>query len=335
MADPRDAHWFPLEFDAANDAFVLQQCTLASLGDAAFLDQRFVVDRSGAVVLAATEVAEHVAPSSPAWLFHTAFCCSTLLARALHAPPAAVALKEPTMLLTLSTASLAPHDAAWLDARIAHAASLLARPWSEGGRVLVKPTNQVNRLLPKLVALPGAPRAVLLYSSLREFLISCAKKLPAAETRIRWMAQHLLPGAMLQRALGVPANHPFNFVESCVLTWYAQVERYAQALAGPARERARTLDMDVLLARPEQCVRACASWLGLEHEGLAQRVAAEFSRNSKHTEQPFDPAQRAREKQRVLERYGPLIDQAERWAADAIAPAAQMPRDWRPLEVPS
>jgi hypothetical protein len=267
-------------------------------------------------------------------VFHSAFCCSTLLARALHAPPAAMALKEPSALLALQTYAIAPGmQAERLSALTEATLRLLARPWVDGGRVLIKPTNIVNGLLPRLLAAAPQARAVLLYSSLREFLISCVKKLPEAQTRIRWMAQHLLHGSALARTLGVTPQQPFHFVESCVLTWYAQIERYADALAADAPRRLATLDMDALLAAPQAAVAACARWLELPAalDGLEARVESEFSRHAKSTEVAYDPAERTREKQRVLARYGALIEQAEAWAAEVVAPVARMPADWRAL----
>ena len=328
--DPR--HYIA-DYDAAADAFLAVAVDEALLARAPFLDRRLEVDWERALrVPAATVDAPAVAP--PAFIFHTAFCCSTLLARALDATPRVVALKEPLALMSLSAASL---DAAFarerLDDRLRRALALLARPWSEGGRVLIKPTNLVNRLLPRTLEVAPGARAVLLYSSLREFLVSCCKKLPQAETRIRWMANHLLPGSPLAHALGVDPLQPFNFVEACVLTWYAQMELFGIALARDGGARLATLDMDVLLAEPARTVAHAARWLGLDAslDGLDARVAAEFSRHAKATDQPFDPAARAAEKARVLARYGQLIDQAEAWAKQVVAPAAQLPRQWHAL----
>jgi hypothetical protein len=330
--DPR--HYIA-DYEVATDAFLAVDVDEALLARAPFLDRRLEVDWNGAIrVNAATVPAPQVAP--PAFVFHTAFCCSTLLARALDAPPRVVALKEPLALMSLSQASL---DDAFarerLDDRLHRALALLARPWSDGGRVLVKPTNLVNRLLPRILAVAPTARAVLLHSSLREFLVSCCKKLPQAETRIRWMANHLLPGSPLARTLGVDPAQPFNFVEACVLTWYAQMELFGMALARDGGQRLASLDMDALLAEPARTVAAAARWLGLDAalDGVDERVAREFSRHAKATDEPFDPAARASEKARVLARWGDLIDQAEAWARQAVEPAAQMPWQWHALAV--
>src|SRR5690349_12255151 len=102
--DPRH---YVADYDAAADAFLAVDVDEALLARAPFLDRRLEVDWNGALrVDAAAVAAPDVAP--PAFVFHTAFCCSTLLARALDAPPRVVALKEPLALMSLSQASLDP-----------------------------------------------------------------------------------------------------------------------------------------------------------------------------------------------------------------------------------
>ena len=335
-----DPAWFPVGWDAATDTFRFAGLDATRVGDAAFLDKRLCIDVDAAEAVPAGEFAAlRAAPleSPPAFLFHTAFCCSTLLARALHAPPRAMALKEPSLLLRLAEAWRNQPDPA---ARARTGASLdlglrlLARPWADGGRVLVKPTNTVMVLLEPLLAAAPAMRAVLLHGSLEDFLVSCAKKLPEAETRLNWMARMVLPGSGLPEAFGISPDGQFGFVEATVLTWYAQMAHYARALESAAAPRLRTLDMDALLARPAATVAACAQWLELPAalEGLPARVEAEFSHHAKATDVAFNPQLRLAEKQRVLDRNGELIRAALDWARREVEPRVRLPR-MQPLAV--
>ncbi len=329
---PKPAHTtaFPVDFDAAHGEFLMLPMDAARIADAAFLDRRLGGDWSTATRINWRDVPISINPPRPALLFHTAFCCSTLLARALQAPPQVVALKEPQALMKLASAALqAPEQS---EGPLRAALQLLARPWADGGRCLIKPTNQANNLLPAILRLTGG-KAILLYSSLPEFVISCCKKLPEADTRVRWMAQHLLKDSHLQQALQVPWNHHFHFIEACVLTWHAQVERYADALAADNDDRLRSLDMNAMLADPAGMVAACADWLGLDIDAaiLRERVGLEFRRNAKHPDRPFDPATRMAEKVLAQQRYAEVLDNALAWARESIAPIARSPIDWKPL----
>lgn len=329
--DLDDPRWFPANYDAAGRTVRLVYVNLTELGEAPFLDKRLKIDWAEGVDIATHELPR--ATGAASFLFHTAFCGSTLLARALHAPPLAVALKEPLGLHSLAMAQLktqAPEEASHIADDLSRYLGLLSRPWARGGRVLVKPANQANGLLTPILASVPQARAILLYSSLRAFMLSCFKKLPESEQRIRWMAQALLRGSPLATRLDIDPDAGFNLVESCALAWYAQMERYAQALDEDADDRLRTLDFDEVLAAPQDRVQDCARWLQLHDAGLEERVPKVFSRHSKGTSPAYDADERERENARVLDAFGETIDRAVAWAEEAIGPAARMPR-WKPL----
>lgn len=336
LLDPR---WLPLAYSASDDSLRFAFLDPDQVGTAPFLDQRLGEPWTRAIAVSCSDLELQRPSAVPAWLFHTAFCCSTLLARALHSPPQVMALKEPRALLDLAHVSLDPSPAAQqvLARRLPDLVGLLGRPWHPDGKTLIKPTNAVNRLLPRLLAAsPGAP-AVLLYGSLEDFLLSCVKKLPGAEEPMRWMAGYLLPGTRLEQALSIPSGHRLNFIEACVLTWYAQIEIYASALADDAEDRLRTLDMRLLLAQPEATVRAAATWLQLDSaasdRGLDDRVRDVFSRNSKQSDASYGPDRRAAERAALTARHGDLLRAALSWSEQSIAPQAIQPRNWKPLSV--
>ncbi len=331
VADP-GAH--PYDYDIERDEWLFLEVTLEQIGSAPFLDTRMGVSPADATRVPDAALALPADAATPgAYLFHTAFCGSTLLARALHAGPAAVSLKEPVALTTLTRLELMGSPR--VDALLSRLLALLGRPWAPDGRVLVKPTNLVNRLMRPMLAMSPNARAILLYSSFREFLLSCFKKLPHAEVAVRWMAQLLIRDSALQAELGLSGEEPFNLVESCALTYYAQLAIYADALAADREDRLRTLDMRAMLDRPAATVAASARWLGMPDAlvGLDARVAAEFSRDSKKSSREFDTGQREREKAELEQRYGETIERALAWSREVVEPVARVPVDWKPLAI--
>lgn len=328
--DLSDPCWFPADYLANTDQFRMLRLSLDRVGNAAFLDQRLDTDGAAEVLVDAASTHADIPAHPPAYLFHTAFCGSTLLARALHAPPRVVALKEPLALLSLSAAA-ARHDPGVISERLATTLRLMARGWSADGMCLIKPTNQVNRMMPDILALQPQSRALLLYSSLEEFVVSCFGKLPLAETRIRWMAQHLLAGSPLSARLGIPADYPFSLPQSCVFTWFAQIERFAVALDGDAADRLRTLDLEALQTRPVASVAATADWLHLPSRPSTERITAVFQRDAKATQRAYDPATRDVERAAVRARFGNVIQRTLDWARTDIEPNARLPAAWKPL----
>lgn len=328
-----DPTWFPSRYDAQADRVAMLKLGAEVIGEASFLDQRLPVPMDQAIWQPLPF--GHPLAAPPAWLFHSAFCGSTLLSRALQAPPDVTVLREPSALLDLALArsgdGFLANDKVIERAR--RLVALLARPWAADGRVVIKPTNQVNRILPALLHAEPHGKALLLYSSLEQFLLSCCKKLPNAEMPLRWMAQALLPGTDLERRLGIPSGHPLSFSEAAVLTWFAQMEIYAHALAGDHQGRLRSLDMQALLDAPLPVARATARWLGLDMRlpDLSQSVAVVFSRNAKDATQAYDPNARARERQRLMKQYGAGVERMMTWAEEVIVPAATLPVEWRPL----
>lgn len=333
LPDLTDPRWFPADYLPGSDRWRMLRLELDALAEASFLDDRLQASGAPEALIEAAGIDAPMPAQSPAFVFHTAFCGSTLLARALHSPPHAVAFKEPLALLTLAIAAAAASDADGqrrIDARLATVLALLGRGWSPTGRTLIKPTNQVNSLIGRILALQPGSRAILLHSSLEQFVVSCFEKLPLAETRIRWMAQHLLVGSDLSARLGIPPRHPFSLPEACVFTWYAQMERYANALHRDAGDRLRTLDLDTLQASPARTVDAAARWLALVTPAPGQ-IDAVFRRDAKATGRTYDPIERQSGKALVRQRYGEVIQRTLAWADATIAPHATLPGRWKPL----
>lgn len=265
------------------------------------------------------------------YIFHTAFCGSTLLSRALSELPRIMVLKEPDVLMKVSGGSLHSGNESVIP-YLMTSLKELSQPWTESGAVVIKPTNSVNRLVPEIMAnYPG--KTILLYGGLEDFLVSCIKKLPAAEEKIRWMAQHLLHQTDLQKKLGVDTYYKFNFVESCVITWYSQMEYFAKAIERDHLDQIRMLDMKDMLAKPFETVRAASHFFELQKSDaeIEVSVAREFSRNSKKVETAYTDAERSQEASRVRAQYSDLLRIALEWAANNIAPAAIMPGNYKSL----
>lgn len=97
------------------------------------------------------------------FIFHSGFCRSTLLMRALQVEGKSIALAEPGILNAL--ARYGQRNQALVDAVV----RLLARPHSEGESVLIKPSNFPNRLVPSLMKSQPDARAIFVTNGLPDF----------------------------------------------------------------------------------------------------------------------------------------------------------------------
>ncbi len=265
------------------------------------------------------------------YIFHTAFCGSTLLSRALQETPKIMVLKEPDVLMKISGQSLLAGNRNIVPFLLASLKEL-SKPWTPSGSVVIKPTNSVNRMIPEILGnYPG--RAVLLCSALEDFLISCFKKLPSAEQKIRWMAQHLIHKTDLQNHLGVETDHPFEFAESCVLVWYSQMEYFAKAIKMDIHGDISMLDRKAMVERPFDAIHATVDFLGLDKTDaeIEASISREFNRNSKKLDKIYTEAERLAEATHVREKYSTLLDTALEWAETNVAPIAMVPQNYKTL----
>ena len=316
-----DPAWFPAAIDTKAGTLGFAHIDRDSLSKEAFLDQRM----AGSVTARETVgLAEVIAAFSsqqkrvPAFIFHTAFCCSTLLARALDAPGTALALKEPDVLMGLANilrvdAELrqSPERA---EALLHTIFGLLARRFAIDERILVKPTNAANNLLPSAVR--SGARAVLLYGDLRSFLVSVLKKGEACKAFVR--QQYNIFSLDADGLAAIPQRQAVAFtdLQAATVVLRHQMELFQRTLAASRREQTVSLDFKVLMANPVAVLQGVARHLDLPHSDAALESIVNgpiFTRNAKFADQAYDAGLRDQDAQAIEERYGETLDLIENW----------------------
>lgn len=202
------------------------------------------------------------------YLFHTAFCGSTLLASCLDHPGACLSYKEP---LSLSQVCLAKPCAKrppamtedeWSQLTRSTVA-LLSKVFHPSEVALVKPANPCIGAIPELLlAARDRPRAILLYSNLTDFLCSILK----SEGRRRWARQALAwswPATPSHRILAKIDIESLPDEAAAAYVWLWQMYAYLDACESPDGGAVRMLDCDVFLSRPEETLTAAVEFLAL------------------------------------------------------------------------
>lgn len=261
MADP---HWLPHVFDPARGVLGFVRVPRERLGQPAFVseigsDSGYARAELGLADLThADDGGVEIATSTPTtFIFHTAFCRSTLLVRALERPGVSAGLSEPGILASLVNAG-APGLAA-----LPAVAALLARPWATGEAVFIKPTNHANRIAPALMqALPQA-RAVLMTNPLPSFLAAVVRKGMMGRRWGRLLYLEMMGYAGMD--LGMDAREQFAMtdLQAAGLAWFLN-QRYLAGLAGMLGERARVLDGDGFGRDPHGTLARVYAFAGVE-----------------------------------------------------------------------
>ena len=328
LADPG---CFPAALDTREGRFQLCRADRAGLSAAPFLDARFTGERpsAGSLPLHGIEVPPPRQP--PLFLFHTAFCCSTLIARCLDQEDRCLALKEPGLLMDLANAlRMAPDAASRTAVREAARTGLrlLARPQLPGERVLIKPANAAAGLHDAMLELMPESRGVLLFSDLRAFMTSILKKGETGRAFVRTLYNiFALDGTGLSR---IPSRQAMGFTDMQVaaLVWRHQMETHAGLLRAHG-ERLMVLDCEDFLARPAGVLRRLRSHLGLDlaDERIEAVVGGDLlRRNAKFADDDFDATTRRTEAEQVEGQWSEDLDRIGNWARGLILD--------RPLEGP-
>lgn len=319
-----DARWFAVDLHVPDRRFAMRLLDESVIERSSFLDTRIEAPPGETEPLAVAD-AEAAASRLPrarlGWIFHTSFCASTLLARCLHLAPYTVALKEPLVLRRLSDAR---HSGWSLDGLVAPSLALLARPWRADGAVVIKPTHVALNVAADLMAAAPDSRAVIVTSSLADFLVSNLKKPPESQAKIPVLVERALRATGFGERLSPVGRQPPDLVCAAGLQWAAQQEE-VRALAAALGPRVRVLDMQPMLGDLVGAVASCAAWLGLAlpPDALAAHVREVGRRNAKATEVAMDPERRAHEAGIVVQRHRDALVRAGEWLQAHVLPAMQ------------
>ncbi len=325
--------WFAHRFDPERDLFHLIPATRDELGAATFLTDENLAGAARAVPAArAATVARATRRAPVAFLFHSAFCCSTLLARALAVDGMAVALKEPVILNDLIGWRGRGGAPAAVARALDDALLLLEQTARAGEAVLVKPSNLVNPLSAAALALRPDARAVLLHAPLGTFVASVASKGLEGRLWVRDLWAKLLAGGAEPFGFSQGELFRHSDLQVAALGWLAQHRDFA-ALARRLGPRVATLSSVDLLSNPERALAAAARHYRLALDDAAAAAIAAgpiFARHAK-SGQAFDAAARDAVHRAAADAHRQEIDLVERWAMSVAEQAGVALKLDRPL----
>jgi hypothetical protein len=330
---PRDPAWLAHRYDAVGDRVQFVAVDRARHRAITFLTDEFLPEAKTPLVLGrAAALAAALPPGPVHFIFHSAFCCSTLLVRALDREGVAMGLSEPMVLNDImGWRHRGEKDGARVTRVLGDMLSLLARPFGPGEAVVVKPSNLVNPLAPAMLALRPEARALLLVAPLPAYLGSIARKGLWGRVWVRDLLVKLMREGMTPFGIEGAELMKLTDMQVAAVGWLLQQQLFA-GMAMRLGERVRTLDSDRLMAAPRAAVAALA-----DHYGLALNAAAvdaivagpAFTRHSK-SGASFGAAERAAERDAGLAAHADEIDKVSVWAgtlaqANGIAMALPNP----------
>jgi hypothetical protein len=250
------------------------------------------------------------------FVFHSAYCCSTMVARAFDRPGWAMGIKEPPILNDIvgwrRRGGQGPDMASVLDTTL----SLLARPFERGEAVVLKPSNIAHCLAPAMLTLRPEARALLLYAPLRTYLTSVAKKGMDGRLWVRTLLLGLLDDRLIDLGFTTRDLLGQSDLQVAATGWLAQQALFASLAERFGTARIRTLDSATLTRDPAAVMAALAALfhLPLDTAALQDIVGGPaFTRHSK-SGQTFGAAERAQEHEAAGSAHADEIEKVAYWA---------------------
>ena len=237
-----DPTWIPHRIDTSTRQVEFFHLGREMLGATGFIADRNPPPPDRAMLSWDEVMAIQPATGRLHFIFHTAFCRSTLLVRAVNRPGVAAVLNEPFIIASMVNAGDAGAPL------IKPLLGLLARPWQEGEAVIVKPTNHSNMLMPTLLQQWPEARAVLMSNDLPAFLRSVARKGMRGRIWARKLFIELQTYAAMNFGLNELESFALTDMQCAGLAWFLN-QRYFNAhlqghVTGVSSDRLRMLDGD-------------------------------------------------------------------------------------------
>ncbi|MGI8706443.1 MAG: hypothetical protein ACR2JJ_11750 [Sphingomicrobium sp.] len=322
LADP---NWFPYRLDLSRDAIQFVKIDRQAHHSTTFLDEQVLALAQDEIVLQLDEIErsrEAAAPADCHFIFHSAFCCSTLIARALDIPGTAMALKEPLPLSDLGQAALAAGNPTRFDRPLSVLLDLFARPFSPDEKVIVKPGNVANPLIDSILRLRPDARALFVYSPLPGFLTSVAKKGLWGRGWARRLFASLRRIPEFDAGFSEQDLWEQTDLQIAALAWLHHQAQFARLLKQQPPCRIASLMSSTLLERPADALAGIGRLFSLELDEENWKAIAEgpvFATDSKRHHEPNDPGRRLSEHAAAGDAYGEEISMVVQWTHEVAA----------------
>jgi hypothetical protein len=320
----RDPDWLPHTYDAGGESLTFVQVPRLARQDLMFLSEEHFQGRFAKASFPPSSIEPEMEQAEQAplhFIFHTSFCGSTLLTRALTIPGVAEALKEPDVLINLAN-RLAHSDDAGNRQRLELVLKLLERAPAPGEVVIVKPTNFANRLIEPLLELRPEARAVLLWSDLDTFLRSLVKRGMWGRRFGRQMYLQFAGWVPVNFGLGPAEMFELTDLQVAGLAWLLQIAHFSAVAEAAAPDRLLIVEAADVMTHPAKVLYSVQNLFGLDLDaGTVDQIASGpvFSTHSKFADQEYGVTQRDRDHEAVDQAHGEEIRMVAQWIGAVAA----------------
>jgi len=327
-ADPAaiaaDSSWLPHRYDESQDLVHFLRLSREDHRAVTFITDEYIAADAPKLVLPRRDAVAAAGPAAPLhFIFHSAYCCSTVLARAADIDGVAMGLKEPMILNDMVGWRRRGAEPRALAAVLDDLLTLLARPFSPGETVVVKPSNILNGIAPAMLGLRPQSNALLLYAPLPDFLRSVARKGLWGRRWVRELFIGQLRDGIVDLGLGEQHYLDLTDLQVAAAGWLAQHDAFARLIGRFGAERVRTLDSGTLMTRPGEAMAGLSDLfgLGLDEPAIEEVLAGPAFTSHSKSKAGFSADDRLAEQRDAAATHADEIEKVAIWA-EAVAAAA-------------
>ncbi|MEO7815468.1 MAG: hypothetical protein ABIR87_08480 [Sphingomicrobium sp.] len=319
----RNPEWLPHTFTANGDELIFVDVPRAARNELRFLFDEHFADKFTKTIASADEVAGAIDPAVRApinFIFHTSFCGSSLLARALEIPGTASSMREPAILINLANRLIKDDDRANAD-RLEVALRLLERPFAPGESVVSKQSNFANRVIEPMLRARPESRAVLLHSDLDTYLISLLKRGMWGRILGRKLFTNMTSWSKLELGMSEDEILELTDMQVAAMAYLMQIHHFHSMVKafGP---RVMMLDSSALFGNPAATLHRIMTFFdfGLtEQDATAIANGPIFAKHSKFADKDYSVEERQRDTASVGEANAEELAMVSKWIAAVAA----------------
>lgn len=312
-----DPEWIPHAFDEGGAQLTSVLVPIEARNSLVFLTDGQFRGAFQKASAPATRVKDEAAALNEApihFVFHSSFCCSTLLAKALAQPRVSTSLSEPNILVNV--ADQTNETSLVSEMKLDLALRLLARPFENSEAIVVKPSSFANRLIEPILQLRPNARGVLLYSDAETFLSSVVRRGLLGRINARKLYRNLASWTKLRFGFSDLEIFEQTDLQIAALAWLMQIAHFDRLARDLGKDRLIVLDAAKLLASPAVELERVQSFFGLGLSGPQIHAIVGgpvFSKHSKSADRDYDANARKDDRIAVLKDHREELDMVLQW----------------------
>lgn len=272
-------------------------------------------------VVSSLQTKKVLARKPPKFIFHTAYCASTYLARCLSFKGVSVSLREPQILLDAANAKRLQWRSQSCNIDFRHLPALALRLLQKHAEphetLIIKPVNSVNNIIVELMQAAGPSKALILYTDARNFLLSTLKKGEEAKQRQRAMFDLLRCDFPHLSQLGVSDAIHMSDLKMSLTLWRLQLEQAENMLASSSlNQMVGSLYSETIIKNSALALKAANKFLelGISNDDINGIAEGDLSsRDAKDINNDFSVSKRDSRYQEIEKFYGSDLDNGYKW----------------------